>query len=114
MTGEHVINHPFGPADTQTPAYAAAINVTVKNRLTVLNIATLTGAATLNLTIASGLAVGSKLVVKAKSDGTARDLTPGTGMTGPVVAGVINKTKYQEYIYDGSTFVATAPPNQVD
>lgn len=102
------VSYPFGPADVQTPAYAATIAVTVNNAKTLLNIAQLTGAATLNLTIDGDLPAGAELIVKAQSDGTARDLTPGTGMTGTAIAGVISKTKYATYVYDGSTFVHTA------
>lgn len=99
------ISHPFGPADVQSLAYAATIAATITNAKTILNVAQMTGAATLNLTIDPDLQAGAELLVKCQSDGTARDLTPGTGMTGTAIAGAISKTKYASYVYDGSTFV---------
>ena len=50
----------------------------------------------------------------AGSDGTARDLTMGTGLTGPVVAGVISKKKCAHYKYDGTTFKMVALAAQID
>ncbi len=103
---------PFGPASVETLTYAATIASTVNNSMTILTVA-LTGAATLNLTLDANLRVGSILIVRASSDGTARDLTPGTGMTGTVVAGVINKTKCATYVYNGTAFVHIAT-QQID
>lgn len=95
---------PFGPATVSALTYASTIAASIYNTKTILTVA-MTGNATLNLTINAGTKVGSELHVKIASDGTARDLTPGTGMTGTVVAGTINKTKVATYVYDGSTFV---------
>jgi hypothetical protein len=103
---------PFGPASTVTLTSAATLAASVNNTLTIITVA-LGTAATLNLTIGEGTKVGSILVVRASSDGTARDLTPSTGMTGTAVAGVINKTKTATYIYNGSTFVHIAT-QQID
>lgn len=98
---------PFGPASAETLTYASTIAASVNNSKTILSVA-MTGNATLNLTIGAGTRVGSELYVKITSDGTARDLTPGTGMTGTAVAGVISKTKVATYVYDGTTFVHVA------
>ena len=48
---------------------------------------------------------GAELILTIASDGTARDLTPGTSMTGVVVAGVISKTKVATYKFDGTNFI---------
>lgn len=95
---------PFGPATVETLTYAATIATSVNNTMTIMTVA-LTGNATLNLTVDAETKPGSVLIVKASSDGTARNLTPGTGMTGTAVSGTINKTKTAMYVYDGSTFV---------
>ena len=94
---------PFGPATVVTLASAATVAATVNNTVTVINLA-LETACTLNLTLGAGLKPGSMLYVNVGSDGTARNLTPGTGMTGTAVAGTINKKKIATYVYDGSTF----------
>ena len=109
------IKWPFGPADIQAPAaHAAAPAITITNGKTFLTLPTMTGAVTLNLTIDADLEAGAELIVQAKSDGTARDITPGTGMTGPVVAGVISKTKVTRYVYNGTSFVNTSLALQID
>ena len=100
------ILHPFGAADgpvTVTPETGVAA-YTVKNSLAYINIS-MVAATTLNLTIEPGLPKGSRLVIRAGSDGTARALTPGTGMTGTAVSGTISKTNVIEAEYDGSTYV---------
>lgn len=70
--------------------------------------------ATINLDEDSRPNPGDRAVIKASSDATARNLTFGTGFIAPVLAGVINKTKVQEFVYDGSAFIAVAAPVQID
>ncbi len=114
MTPE-VINFPFGVADSQSVTPAAGVAAaTIANNLTIVDLGTLGAAATLNLTLNANLNTGAILVVKALSDGTARNVTFGTGITGPVLAGVISKTKTQTFIFDGSGFVGIAAAVQVD
>ena len=106
---------PFGPADLQTPAYTATLAVTIQNYVTLLEPATLTGAVTINLTIDQGVKAGARIIYKALSDGTARATTFGTGfqMTAGM-AGVISKTKCIEFVYDGTSFLATGAGVQID
>lgn len=103
---------PFGNASQVTLDSAATLEASVNNTLTIINVSLAT-AATLNLTVDAHTKVGSVLIVKVGSDGTARNLTPGTGMTGTAVAGVINKTKCATYVYNGSTFLHTGT-QQID
>lgn len=93
--------------------YAATIAATIVATNTEIDIAELTGAATLNLTLHSQLELGNILVVKAKSDTTARDITLGTGFLGTKIAGVISKTKVATFWFDGSAFVHLST-NQLD
>lgn len=109
------VSYPFGPADVQTlaPAAAGTQAATITNQETIIDLGVLGANTTLNLTLGS-LYAGAKLTVKAKSDGTARNVIPGTGMTGAAVAGTISKTKVAQYIFDGETFVACTTPIQID
>lgn len=103
----------IGSTTTLAIPYAAAMSAKVSNSRTIIAIA-LTGAGTLNLDAAAKPQIGDEMIVKASSDGTARDLTFGTGITGPVLAGAINKTKVQSFVYDGSAFIATGAAVQID
>lgn len=109
------VKWPFGPATVIAPAaHAATVAATIDNAKTFITLPTMTGAVTLDLTVDADLEAGAELILRALSDGTARDITPGTGMTGPVVAGVISKTKVTRYVYDGSKFVNTGLALQID
>jgi hypothetical protein len=110
---EKTISYPFGAMDIQSIAYAASIEIPVTNQKTLVEVAEMTGAVTLTADISEELYAGAELIVKLKSDGTARDATLSTGFAGTTVAGVISKTKYATFVYDGSKFVHVAT-NQVD
>lgn len=103
----------FPIADVQSKDYAATIAVTVNEMFTVVNVAEMTGAPTVNVTIDSQVTAGAILLMKLQSDTTARNVTLGTGLTGTTVAGVISKTKYAMFVYDGTSFIHVAT-NQVD
>ena len=91
--------------DVQAIIAAAVMPATITKQNTVIAIAAMGAAGTLNLTVADTVKKGAILQVVAESDATARDLTPGTGMVGPVIAGVISKKIAASYMYDGSNFV---------
>lgn len=105
---------PAGKADHLTPAYAASIDVTVNNSLTVLEPAVLTGDATLNLTVSDETEVGALLQLKVRATTNGFDLTPGTKMVGPAIVGVAGKTKTQLYFFDGTNYVASGAAVQID
>lgn len=108
------IQWPFGVADVIEPAtLTGAIAVTIENRFSILKTGLLTGNATLNLTIDPQVEKGAQLLVLSKTTAT-ETMTPGTGMTGPVYAGVAGKTKAQLWVYDGTTFKPTAVAFQID
>lgn len=102
------IRYPFGKADSQSLAYAAAIAAPINNNETLLNIAQMTGAATLNLTVNAEMDLCANLTVKVSVDGTNRVLTPGTGMTGAAQTLTANKSYSLTYKFDGSNFVHQA------
>jgi len=99
------VKYPFGAADSQSLAFAAAIAATINNTKTVATIAQLTGAATLNLSINTEMPVGAELIVKVSADATGRTLTLGTGLTGNAQVLAISKSYSMKFEYDGTTFV---------
>jgi len=100
--------------DSQAPAYAATLAVTVVSQKTILKPAQMTGAMTINLTLDPALKAGALLLLQASSDTTARDITFGTGFTSPVLAGVISKTKNQTFIFDGTNFLPLGASLQIN
>lgn len=110
---EHVISYPFGDMDVQSVDYAAAIELEIENQKTLVEVAELTGALALTAVASSELRPGAELIVKLKSDATARTATLGTGFSGTTIAGTISKTKYAYFVYDGTNFVHLTL-NQVD
>jgi hypothetical protein len=105
---DRFVNFPFGAADTQSKPYAATIPATIKNSKTIINIAQMTGAATLNLSLHPELKAGAVLIVKASADGTNRELTPGTGMTGNAYTIPASKSAVLTFEFDGTTFQNTS------
>lgn len=109
-----LIKYPTGAADLKTPAFADPLELSVNNTMTIVNVAQLTAATTIDLTIHSEMPIGALLVVRLQSDATARNVTPGTGMEGPVIAGVIGKTKVATFVFDGTNYVMCGTPVQID
>lgn len=112
---ENSPKYPFGPADHQTVTPSATVALTIVNDKTILDFnAALSAGMTINLTIDSEVKKGATLSVKALSDGTARNVTCGTGMTGPGITGTISKTKSAIWEYNGTTFVQMTAAVQLD
>lgn len=103
----------FDASVAKTITAGATMEIICDDTLTIASVS-MSAAGTLNLSADSNLNPGDRLVVIATSDGTGRNLTFGTSITGPVLAGVANKTKTQEFIYTGSAFVAVGAPVQID
>ncbi len=103
----------IGSAVVFALASAAAIELETSESKSVVTI-DLEEDATLALSSDALPSPGDELILKVSSDATARDLTLGTGITAPVIAGVINKTKVQSFVYDGGNFIATGAPVQID
>jgi hypothetical protein len=110
---EQIISYPFGAVDSQSVPYAATVEVAVRNQKTMVNIGEMSGNMTVNLDNGKELRAGAELIVKTKSDATARTVTLGTGIAGTSVAGTINKTKVLTFVYDGVSFLHTGT-NQID
>lgn len=108
-----VVKFPFGPADVQTLEDSDTIALSITNAKTIASVS-LGQAATINVTVVDDLPVGSELILKITSDATGRDVTCGTNLTGPVIAGASNKTKMAMFVFDGSAFLASAASIQID
>jgi len=107
------ISYPFGEADLQQPDYAATLEVTISNQLTILDPATLTGNMTINLTINQGVKAGALLLCELTATATEVS-TFGTGFTSPTLTGVAGKTKVMMFMYDGTSFKPWAAGYQID
>lgn len=104
--------YPFGPADFYAVDSDVTISLSIDNTVTFVEMS-LDTAATVNITPVSGLYKGSMLYLKITSDGTGRDVTLGTNITGTTVSGVANKTKLVAAIFDGDDFFVVSE-NQID
>lgn len=107
------ISYPFGDADLQQPAYAATLEVTITNQVTILDPAILTGNMTINLTINQGIKAGALILCELTT--TATEVTTfGTGFSSPTLTGVAGKTKCMMFMYDGTSFKPWAAGYQID
>lgn len=104
----------FPTQEALSPSVAAETAVTINRQTTVIDLGELSANITLNATIGSDVERGAIVAVKAKSDGTARSLTFGTGFTAPAVAGTISKTKVVSFIYDGANLLPLGAAVQID
>lgn len=107
------IKFPFGEADSVTLEDAATLALTVNNTKTIASVS-LGQAATLNVTPNAELPVGSELHLKVTSDATGRDVTLGSNITGPTLAGAANKTKVATFVFDGTNFIQAGAEVQLD
>ncbi|MBN1340738.1 MAG: hypothetical protein JXA03_15520 [Bacteroidales bacterium] len=114
---QKVIQYPFAAADSQSITLTSktlADTFEVTNSLTYVDYGTLDTALAVNVTIASHVKLGAILVVKAKSDATARNITWGTGIDAAAMTGTGSKTKVQSFFYDGTQFIGLGAFNQID
>ena len=111
---ENSTNEVLFPGNEVSADVDLSADVPVTQKETILDLGEFDANKTLNLAINSKVTAGALLHVKAKSDATARSLTFGTGITAPVLAGTINKTKVQSFIYNGTTFLPLGTALQID
>jgi len=99
---------PFGPADVQNVTSAATVDLEVTNGgLTYVKFSQMGAAMAVNVTVPEDMPDGAQLHLELPSDGTARNVTPGTGFTSAVLTGTISKTKVATFVYIGGKFVNT-------
>ena len=105
------------PVITVVAAAGDTIAATPNSDLHIINGTTnaATEAKTLNITLGNRLvAWKSKLLVTHKGAGGARTLTFGTNITAPQCAGTQDKTFVQEFIFNGTGYIATGAIVQLD
>lgn len=109
------IKSPFGAPDSFTLAATGTTALTIVNKVTMIDGVTtqITGNVTINLTLDSRLEVGSVIYLKTATAAT-QTVTFGTGFTCPTLTGVAGKTFSSAFVYDGSKFLPTAAPYQIN
>jgi hypothetical protein len=103
----------FGHSTALLIVFSASMQATVSETRTIATI-NMTGNGTLALSEDAKPTLGDEIILKVSSDGTARDLTFGTGFTAPVLTGVINKTKVITLVYDGTAFIPSGAAIQIN
>jgi hypothetical protein len=101
-------NHPFGDVDVIAVTAAGTMAATIEEQVTHLTISEMSAAGTLNLTLGSEVKPGAKLVIMATADGTNRNLTFGTGITGNVLQITANKTFIITAEKVGASFIVSS------
>ena len=110
------VHNPFGDADVVALTATGAQALTIENNPTLVDGVTVeaTGNRTLNLTIdTDSVSIGARIVVQSKTNGTETTIF-GTDITGVTVTGVAGKTKNTEFVYNGTAFVNSGTPVQID
>lgn len=109
------VKWPFGLADTQALSATGVQAIVVGNDLTIIDgVSTIaTGNRTINLTIPVDLTAGARMIVKSKTTGVETTIF-GAGCIAATIIGVAGKTKVTELVYDGTNFINTATPIQID
>lgn len=92
--------------EEQSPAYAAAIEIQPKANETFIDVGQLTGplALTADVSLAQKW---DKVRLSFNADGTARTVTPGTGINATDVVVAINSKATLSLMFDGTEFVET-------
>lgn len=110
-----IVKWPFGDATVETLAATGTAAITIINEMTIIDGASTiaTGNRTINLTVGATVGIGAMIVLKAKTTGT-ETTAFGTKMLGATITGVAGKTKVTTFIYDGTNFINTGTPVQID
>lgn len=101
----------FPTSETVTPTLSSnAATVNVERDTTIVDLGTLSAAATLTLTPGNNLNIGAKVIVKATSDGTARNVTvkKDADTTVDTISGTASTTKARQYVWSGTAWIAIA------
>lgn len=110
-----MVKFPYGAVTSEALTATGAQAITVNNDMTLIDGVTVpaTGNRTINLTIGDKLEAGARLLVQSKTAATETTIF-GTSITSATITGVAGKTKNQEFVYNGTAFVATGAPQQID
>ncbi len=110
-----IVKWPFGDATVEVLAAAGVLAINIVNEMTIIDGASAiaTGNRTINLTVSPNVGIGAMIVLKMKTTAV-ETMTFGTKMLGAVITGVAGKTKVTTFIYDGTNFINTGTPIQLD
>lgn len=115
-TQAQAINYPFGGAGvTTSDADSLTLALEVDNLVEFVTIdsTTLDTILTINVADVSSVRTGAELYIKATADGTDRDISFGTNITGTDNTVTANKTDVLYFIFDGSAYLLVSS-NQID
>jgi len=101
----------FPSVDTQTPDYAATIDLVVNQMNTVVEVGALTGNPTINVAVDAEVTKNAEMLVKLTASGAARTVTLGAGFSGSDIVVPSGATVYALLKYDGTNFVVVTSTN---
>ncbi|MBP8040336.1 MAG: hypothetical protein KAZ36_00325 [Bacteroidales bacterium] len=101
----------FPSVDTQSPDYAATINLTVDQLNTIVEVGALTGNPTINVAVDDEVTKNAEMLLKLTASGGARTVTLGTGFSGSAIVVPSGATVYALLKYDGTNFVVVTSTN---
>lgn len=112
---DQIVKYPFGAASELSLSASGAQALDIANSVTVVDGASIaaTGARTINLAVNESVALGDRIIFKLKTAAT-QETDFGTGIIGASITGVAGKTKTVEAVFDGSNFVVSGAPVQID
>lgn len=115
-TQAQAINYPFGGAGVTTSDNdSLTLNLNVYNLVEFVEIesTTLDTILTINVPDVSYVRRGAELYIKATADGTNRDISFGTNITGTANTVTASKTDILYFIFDGSAYLLVSS-NQIN
>jgi hypothetical protein len=109
------VRYPFGAADALSLTATGAQALSIDNQMTIVDGVTTeaSGNRTINLTVNSLVKAGAIIFIKLKTNGT-ETTAFGTTMSGATLTGAAGKTKTVVFVYDGTNFVESGTPVQID
>ena len=115
MSGEKNVEFPVGAIGTASMTATGTQAITIKDMYTIIDGVTVeaTSNRTINLTITSGVRAGARILVQSKANAS-ETLTFGTGITSAVSTGAAGQTTNQEFVYNGTAFVAAGAEQKID
>lgn len=109
VSAQSTVKWPFGAATYSTVTLTSkqtTYTATVTNQFASIDFGTLDTTLAMTIIPGSGLKAGAHLLVRSKSDGTARTITPNsTYFISAGTTGTISKSKQSSFIYNGTKWV---------
>lgn len=113
----NLIKFPFGDADVQSPVFAATLNQSVADTLTIIKVTVTAAITDFSINVGSGYTTGSQVKLDIIQDATGRNVTfgaTGNTITAPALVGVANDRDTILLTWDGTAFVGGVWEKVVD